>query len=63
MFDGVWAGLADGFESLEGEFAAALVGEGGEVGEPGGGGGLGELVKNVEEVLGEFVGERGGVVA
>jgi hypothetical protein len=48
---------------LEGEFAAALVGEGGEVGEPGGGGGLGELVKNVEEVLGEFVGERGGVVA
>jgi hypothetical protein len=48
---------------LEGEFAAALVGEGGEVGEPGGGGGLGELVKNVKEVLGEFVGERGGVVA
>jgi hypothetical protein len=48
---------------LEGEFAAALVGEGGEVGEPGGGGGLGELIEDVEEVLGEFVGERGGVVA
>jgi hypothetical protein len=48
---------------LEGEFAAALVGEGGEVSEPGGGGGLGELVEDVEEVLGEFVGERGGVVA
>ena len=48
---------------MEGEFATAVCGEGGDVGEPSGGSGVGELENDVEEVLIAFESEGGGIVA
>lgn len=63
LLDGVWAGLADGFEGVQGELTAAGVGEGRDVGEPGGEGPLGKFHDQIEEVFAALDGEGGGVLA